>query len=153
MLNDALLQNIQQLSEYLNLDEYVIEKDIYVTQAISVVTKVSHELYDLVFQGGTSLSKAHRIVERMSEDCDFRMRFKYSDKQQSKEFKRKALRSFRYDIVNALVKNNFGVNQSEIRVRNEGQFMSIRAHYPSVFQHVEAMKPYIALEFFLVEVK
>ncbi len=153
MLNDELLEETQQLSEYLSLDEYVIEKDIYVTKAISVVTKIPHEFYDLVFQGGTSLSKAHRIVERMSEDCDFRMRLKRTDQQHSKEFRRKALRSFRYEIVNALVRNDFGVDRNEIRVRNGGQFMSIRAYYPSVFRHVETMKPYIALEFFLAEVK
>lgn len=151
--NEKTLQQIDQLSKYLRLDPFVIEKDLYVTQAISVVSKISQEYYDLVFQGGTSLVKAHRIIERMSEDCDFRIRFKNSDKKISNEFKRKMLREFRHELVDALRNNGFGIDDANIRVRNEGQFMAIRANYPSVFSQVEILKPFIALDFFLAEVK
>lgn len=151
--NDKILKEIKGASEYLDLSEFVIEKDLYVTQAISIVSEISHDLYDLVFQGGTSLAKAHRIIERMSEDCDFRIRFKESENRLSKEFKRKALRKFRHDLVDALKAKGFLIEENAVRVRNEGQFMGIRANYPSIFPHVESMKPYIALEFFLAEVK
>lgn len=146
-------EQIEDLTQLLGLHEYVIEKDFYVTKAISIVTKISHELYDLVFQGGTSLSKAHRIIERMSEDCDFRVRFKEPEENISKELKRKALRNFRHEIVDALKRNGFTIDENAIRVRNGGQFMSIRASYHSTFKHVESIKPFIALEFFLAEVK
>jgi biotin operon repressor len=159
MLNEfggekKLMSQIQDLSKLLELNEYVVEKDIYVTKAIGMITQVRNDYYDLIFQGGTSLAKAHRIVERMSEDCDFRIHFKEaSETLQSKEAKRNALRSFRHDLVKALRENGFKIEDESIRVRNEGQFMSIRANYPSSFPYVEIMKPYIALEFFLAEVK
>ncbi len=156
MLNNTAeerLQEINALSEYLDLNEYVIEKDIYVTHAISIVSNISHEHYELVFQGGTSLAKAHRIIERMSEDCDFRIRFKDPYLKKSKEFKQKALRQFRHELVDVLRGSNFTIDASNIKVRNEGRFMEIRATYPSVFPHIESMKPFIALEFFLGDVK
>lgn len=151
--NEKTQREIDQLSKYLKLNPFVIEKDLYVTHAISVVTKISHEHYDLVFQGGTSLVKAHRIIERMSEDCDFRIRFKSMDKKLSNDFKRKKLRDFRHEIIDALKNNGFEIDDKAIRVRNEGQFMGIRANYASEFSHVETLKPFIALDFFLAEVK
>jgi len=155
MLSDEqqIKQQIRLVADELDLDDFVIEKDLYVTQAISIVSQISHELYDLVFQGGTSLAKAHRIIERMSEDCDFRIRFKDPKGKLSKEFKRKALRQFRYELVDALKKNGFTLDDDAVRVRNEGQFMGIRANYPSLYPMTEGIKPFLALEFFLAEVK
>lgn len=123
------------------------------TQAISIVSDISHEHYDLAFQGGTSLAKAHRVIERASEDCDFRIRFKEAGDTLSKAFKRKALRIFRHDLVNALKANGFNIDGSNVRVRNEDQFMAIRADYPSVYPVTEGIKPFLALEFFLADVK
>jgi len=71
----------------------------------------------------------------------------------SKEFKRKALREFRHELNDTLKQHGFSIDDNSIRVRNEGQFMGIRANYPSAFSHVETMKPFIALEFFLADVK
>lgn len=155
MLNKPkqLPQQITELADYLDLNEYVVEKDWYVTKAIAIVTQIPNDYFDLVFQGGTSLAKAHRIIERMSEDCDFRVRLKASGQGLSKEFKRRALRQFRHDIVDALQTAGFTIDSQAVRVRNEGKFMGLRAEYPSDFAHIEMMKPFIALEFFLAEVK
>ena len=105
--NQEMKQQIHFVANALQLEDFVIEKDIYVTRAIAAVSGVSHENYDLVFQGGTSLAKAHRIIERMSEDCDFRIRFKNSEDSLSKAVKRKALRKFRYDLIDILNENGF----------------------------------------------
>jgi hypothetical protein len=89
----------------------------------------------------------------MSEDCDFRIRAKESTKAMSKEKKRKSLRNFRREIVSSLRANGFEVADEEIRVRNEGQFMGIRVRYQSLFNSVASIKPFIAVDFFLNEVK
>ena len=39
-------QQIRLVADELDLDDFVIEKDLYVTQAISIVSQISHELYD-----------------------------------------------------------------------------------------------------------
>jgi len=45
----------------------IIEKDYYVTMILRILSK-SH--YNFVFKGGTSLSKAYKVISRFSEDID-----------------------------------------------------------------------------------
>ena len=48
---------------------YLLEKDIWVVQALSILFSAPFT-NDLVFKGGTSLSKAYDVVRRFSEDID-----------------------------------------------------------------------------------
>ncbi len=50
-----------------------IEKDWYVTQVIHRHTSVAYRDFQLIFFGGTALSKAHRLLQRFSEDVDYRV--------------------------------------------------------------------------------
>lgn len=150
--NKDLEEQINAVSKVTNLSNFVIEKDMLVTKAISIVSTITNDLYGLVFQGGTSLSKAFRILERMSEDCDFRIYCK-SDSAISKEKMRKTLRKLRHDLLNKLEGNRFKINKEDIKVRNEGRFIEIRVNYDSIYPATEGIKPYIALEFFLGTVK
>ncbi len=45
----------------------VVEKDYYVTM---ILRELSHRLDYVVFKGGTSLAKCHKVVKRFSEDID-----------------------------------------------------------------------------------
>lgn len=48
-----------------------IEKDYWVTETLrSVAAHSAAESTTVVFKGGTSLSKAHRLIHRFSEDID-----------------------------------------------------------------------------------
>ena len=56
------------------IDPAMLEKDILVRDAIlAVKTAGQREGCQLVFAGGTALSQAHQLIERMSEDADFRI--------------------------------------------------------------------------------
>lgn len=138
-------QQISLVANKLQLDEFVIEKDYFVTKVIGVINSINDDNYDLIFQGGTSLAKAYRIIERMSEDCDYRIRFKGSDKI-SKEKSRKTLRQFRRMLVEKLTDKGFTIPKDEIGVRNEGRFMNIKVHYDSMYPISQGIKPFIALE-------
>lgn len=144
---------IKSLAEFLGLNEFVIEKDFYVTQAIGIVGQINNPNFDIIFQGGTSLAKAHRVIERMSEDCDFRIVLKDSGQKISRDEKRKMLRNFRNMLISKLKTAGFFIDEDSIAVRNEGQFIAIRASYLSAFSHVDLLKPFILLEFFLSDVK
>jgi predicted nucleotidyltransferase component of viral defense system len=77
MLNKKdLIELISVTRQHINLNDAVIEKDYYVTQVIHVISDVENEYFRLVFCGGTCLAKAHRIVNRMSEDVDFKIQVK-----------------------------------------------------------------------------
>ena len=64
---ELLRDIIVTVSEKAGVDESIVEKDYYVTMIL-------HELVrrnpDVVFKGGTSLSKAYHVIERFSEDID-----------------------------------------------------------------------------------
>jgi predicted nucleotidyltransferase component of viral defense system len=68
--NPQQFQNaILAASQTFNLPEIYIEKDYWVTLALSKLFQ-SEWADDYVFKGGTSLSKCYRIIERFSEDID-----------------------------------------------------------------------------------
>jgi len=130
-----------------------IEKDYYVTQAIHALVQVSNEYFQLVFQGGTCLAKAYRLIQRMSEDCDFRMAAKPAALTLAKAAHRNELRNFRRLLVDSLRKNGFVFEDDVVRARNGGEFMSMRIHYHSLYDKTNSLRPYIALDFFLNSVK
>ena len=60
---DAVRKSVQ----HTNMSEMIIEKDYYVTMILRLL---SQKLPYVVFKGGTSLSKCHRVIKRFSEDID-----------------------------------------------------------------------------------
>lgn len=70
---------IQATSLELGLSQFAVEKDLYVTKAISILMAVEDDIFKLIFQGGTALAKAHGFIQRMSEDFDFRLAYKCSE--------------------------------------------------------------------------
>jgi len=65
LLQDAIVAT----AEYLNLREIYIEKDYWVTVALYEIFH-SDIANEVVFKGGTALSKCHKLIERFSEDID-----------------------------------------------------------------------------------
>ena len=63
LFRDAILLT----SERLNISEDIVEKDYYVTLILHKLARID---YPVVFKGGTSLSKAYRLIDRFSEDID-----------------------------------------------------------------------------------
>lgn len=67
-----------------SLSEAIVEKDYYVSM---LLRELSERLPDIVFKGGTSLSKAYHVIDRFSEDIDltFVARLKNTELKRSKE--------------------------------------------------------------------
>ena len=63
-----------QVSENTGLPRTHIEKDFWITEVLRGVVALANTLgATVVFKGGTSLSKAYKIIERFSEDVDVRV--------------------------------------------------------------------------------
>jgi predicted nucleotidyltransferase component of viral defense system len=58
-----------QIGEQTNLPAFAVEKDWWVVQTLTILFELEIGNH-LVFKGGTSLSKAWKIIERFSEDID-----------------------------------------------------------------------------------
>lgn len=58
---------LSKISHETAIPEWIIEKDYYITL---ILKSLAAKLPFLVFKGGTSLSKCHKIINRFSEDID-----------------------------------------------------------------------------------
>jgi predicted nucleotidyltransferase component of viral defense system len=56
-------------ADHFNIRDIFIEKDYWVTYVLKNLSQSKHK-NQVVFKGGTSLSKAYRIINRFSEDID-----------------------------------------------------------------------------------
>src|SRR5687767_13838464 len=99
--NDAdLVSDLRQADERLGrLPEAMLEKDVFITEATVAMAGLSNEDVRVIFCGGTSLSKAHRLIERMSEDVDFKLEVRHTE---SKNARRTLLRAFRERALQTL---------------------------------------------------
>lgn len=66
---DAFTELVQITAETVGLPQVYVEKDYWVTKALKHLSKSIH-VNEVVFKGGTSLSKAYRLIDRFSEDID-----------------------------------------------------------------------------------
>lgn len=66
---DAYSELISVTAETIGLPQVYVEKDYWVTKALKNLSESEH-VSEVVFKGGTSLSKAYRLIDRFSEDID-----------------------------------------------------------------------------------
>lgn len=149
MLNENLVQLVRDTGELLGLEETVIEKDYYVTQVIHALSNIENENFRLIFCGGTCLAKAHRLVQRMSEDVDFKVQLKTSEKF-SKSRLKKELKQFRLLIRSRLLLPNLLVTNDFCR--SEGRYQQITLQYSRSFPINSTLRPDIKVEFTLTNI-
>ena len=70
---EIFLELIQATAADRSIPAIYVEKDYWVTQVLKRLSESEHG-EAVVFKGGTSLSKAHRLIERFSEDIDLALR-------------------------------------------------------------------------------
>src|ERR1035441_5476666 len=101
-LNDKpSLQDLLEVQKHFGLPSpALVEKDWYVVKALAALVAVDAAPFRLVFGGGTALSRAHRLIRRMSEDIDLKI---ISDTTVT----RPALRHLRDFITKALLQAGF----------------------------------------------
>ncbi|MDP8163406.1 nucleotidyl transferase AbiEii/AbiGii toxin family protein [Pasteurella skyensis] len=62
-------QAIQFTADIMNIPAIYVEKDYWITYALYTIFH-SHIAQEVVFKGGTSLSKCYQLIDRFSEDID-----------------------------------------------------------------------------------
>lgn len=60
---------LQRAEEKFHINQLALEKDCWVTMVLNALFKCSCSK-ELIFKGGTSLSKGWNLIERFSEDID-----------------------------------------------------------------------------------
>lgn len=146
-LDKSLLEEVAL--EKGTIEEAFIEKDWFVTQVIKILAGSTFQDFSIVFTGGTCLSKAHKLIERFSEDIDFRV-LAPSLKGLSTSKVKTTLSNFKKHIV-ALLEQHFEV--LNIDARNGNKQITINLAYPTVAEPSDALRPHIKLELTLSDLR
>jgi len=136
---------IEEVALIKGINESFVEKDWYVTQVIGKVSEIKYQDFQIIFTGGTALSKAHNLILRFSEDVDFRA-ITPGLVNENKSRQRKALSGFKEAII-ANLKTAFQIDEDKVFARNGNQFFSIEIDYPTLFSRADALRPHILVEF------
>jgi len=121
----------------------IFEKDLLITEVLRTVVAVDSDGIQLVFCGGTCLSKAHGLIERMSEDIDFKLVLPQG---LSRSARSRLLSQFKKRLAAVLVDAGFAVPANEIIARYENIYISLNLHYESRFAPVASLRPEIMVE-------
>lgn len=121
------------VAERLNTSPAIIEKDYYVTMFLEALAK---RVPNLLFKGGTSLSKCHKIINRFSEDIDLTL----DAKNQTQGNKR----NLKYEIIDVCKELGLElINEDDIRSRRDYNRYEIK--YPINFDGA-GIKQYLLVE-------
>ncbi len=101
-----------------------IEKDWHVIRAMKAVCQVDSGIFRLVFAGGTCLARAHKLVQRMSEDVDFKVVLRGAAPTSANQL-RKELGALRDRITAGLQAAGFDAdpaNTAQVRSRDANRY-------------------------------
>lgn len=132
--NTELFNDLIELtSDYFKIDPAFIEKDYFVTLILS---HLNEKIPEMVFKGGTSLSKCYNIINRFSEDIDITL----NDKFQTQRYKR----LMKLSIISVCSKLGLEIiNFSDIKSRKDYNCYNIKYPY---FYHSNSIKPFLFIE-------
>ena len=114
----------------------VIEKDYYVT---IILKALSESLDDIVFKGGTSLTKCYQLLDRFSEDIDL----SYTAESGKPGDARK--KNLKNAIVNVMDTYGFSITNLDA-TRSRRNYNCYRADYPSMYEKSNVLKPELVVE-------
>ena len=112
----------------------IIEKDYYVTLFLKAIVK---EQPDIIFKGGTSLSKCYNLIDRFSEDIDLNI----DTESHPTEGQRRKLKAGILSVVDSF---GFALLNPE-NVRSRRSYNKYIVDYPSVFG-IEQLKENLIIE-------
>ena len=125
-------QLILKVSQDLHINETIIEKDFYVTLILKELVK---RCPNIIFKGGTSLSKCFKLINRFSEDIDI------SFNGNASQGERRLINHTIMDIVEEL---GFELsNKDEIKSRRD--YNKFEIEYPAIFK-LDALKKRVVIE-------
>ena len=120
----------------------VLEKDLLVTSVLRTLSGIDSEL-KLVFCGGTCLSKAHGLIDRMSEDIDFKV---ILPEGLSRTSRSRALSAFKKQLVATLADADFNVLPDGVTAKDENNYIGLDLLYKSRFPTVASLRSEIKVE-------
>lgn len=132
---------IRQVANLENIDPAYLEKDWYLVYALSLMQKANTDKAQVVFSGGTSLSKGYGLISRFSEDIDFMI---YG----AENFTNRNNRSnFKHNLIDKINEDKIiNINPETLKSRDLNQFFKFYIDYPSFYNTPDAIRRGIKTE-------
>jgi len=151
------LISLRNTTEKIKFQLHIIEKDWWVVQTLRLISQMDIA-NQIVFKGGTSLSKAWGIIDRFSEDVDLAINREFFGF--SGDISRTQVRKMKF-VSNEYLSNNFlstlqkafdntGIKDVHLAVvdkrDSDDDPVKIEVLYPSVTDYSAYVKPRVLLE-------
>lgn len=133
---EAFSELIVGAANELAIPTNVIEKDYYVTITLKALAEKTK---DLVFKGGTSLTKCYQLLDRFSEDIDLSYTAESGMPGESRK------RQLKNNIVSTMEMFEFPINNLET-TRSRRNYNCYKASYPSIYNQYSVLKPELIIE-------
>lgn len=138
--NDAFEEIVIATAEEFNLNNFQVEKDYYVSCLLKKIVEVSP---DVIFKGGTSLSKCYDIIDRFSEDIDLTVYFEDVMSFKTKKKKNKALKD---GILSAIEELGFSLLTPVDQIMSGSDFIQYEIDYKKTHHGEAFMTKHILVE-------
>ena len=148
---------LQEARKTVEFPLFIIEKDWWVVQTLRLISEMEIAKH-LVFKGGTSLSKAWKLIDRFSEDIDLALDREFFGF--SGDISRTQVGKLK-DVSNKYISNDFlfslqkafcdaGFNDIQLSVIDEkapdDDPVKIAVQYPTVTKYSDYIQPHVLLE-------
>ena len=138
MNREEFLALIKIASNKSGIKEYILEKDFYITNILRELVKCND---NVIFKGGTSLSKAYKVIERFSEDVDITLKKEVTSQSKIREFNK---------LIEEVCLNKLGLKykmelQEKHPIRHKGVNNIYYLDYEHIFEN-DGIKEFIEID-------
>jgi predicted nucleotidyltransferase component of viral defense system len=127
-----------------DLDPSILEKDLLITEVLALLAGFDWGEVQPVFCGGTSLSKGYGLIQRMSEDIDFKLVLPDG---WSRSQARRRLSDLRQRIAERMREADFALPNEGITTLNESRYFYFALGYTPQFPLVAALRAELRVDF------
>jgi len=123
-----------------------IEKDCIITEVFSTVTEpvlYQGNAAKFILCGGTAVSKAHRITERISEDVDLRVILPQG---LSGSAHKRMLSHIKAEVLERLRKQGYDIPNEAVKAGDPNSYIAILLSYESLYPPDQALRPELLIE-------
>ncbi len=123
-----------------------LEKDFRISESFSVFSEpVAYRghVASFVLCGGTAVSKAHRLTERISEDVDLRVLLPQG---LSDSARRRLLSRVKTEILERLRRQGFEIDDAAVKAGNGNRYVAMPLTYESLYPLDQSLRPELLIE-------
>lgn len=123
----------------------LLEKDEHLTDALRALFALQPEGAQLVFCGGTSLSKAYGLIERMSEDADLKVVLPAAGQASRAEIRRR-LSALKAQVTETLAGIGLVEDKAKGLAFNENRYFCSEWNYARHYASAAGLRPHLQIE-------